>query len=649
MFYLPAVGIFIGIVIAVILLAWWNGDTPPELQDTLAWIGVILGSWTLLLALSGYLIGFKYELPLFILFLLLWIWPWKSTFAERWKSLQFHAQQFLHFIRSLRGVEIILSIYLFFIFALTFIFCLVPPSGNDYDSLVYHLAAPMQYLMAGGIHALPYDHHSFFPFTMEMLYLCGLQLSGPVLAKLFHWLMLPLSCFALIAMGNQLKSRRSGLWAAAIFVSLPLVLFEATTAYIDLGIVFFALLAFLCFFNWLQDHEIHQLTSCGIFCGFCLGVKYSGIFIAFFIGLWLLGTMAKRRQWQFAGIGFFLLWMILSGGFWYAKNAVLTGNPVYPFAYSIFGGKGWTKQMAVAYDADQHEFGYGRKPLDWAMLPWRVSMAPLNDISVSNSGVALAPQPFWPFSGDILTPQTGVANGRFEVIGLLTQSLFGPLLLALCLPLIFVKRKPQIVGFALWSFVFFFVLWAIGSQQLRYLLAPAALLCLAAGWMVDYSWNRSAILKWTTTGAVIISCIFAPYYFCFQSRQTLPVILGQMTPENYLLHSFAGYDAMQWANANTPKDAVYAIYGEPRCFYLHKKYFWADDPHNNFIDYPNIKTGKELMAALKKQGAAYILWNTTPARNGGVFGPPGQMQQAVDASLVEEMYQANGYKIYKIK
>jgi len=245
MFYLPAVGIFIGIAIAVILLAWWNNNTSPGLQSTLIEIGELLGVLALVLALLGYFNEFRYGIHIIIPILLILFF----NFKKRWNSLKLHACSTFHSLRSLRGVEIILSIYLFFIFALTFIFCLVPPSGNDYDSLVYHLAAPMQYLMAGSIHALPYDHHTFFPFTMEMLYLCGLQLSGPVLAKLFHWLMLPLSCFALIAIGNQLKSRRSGMWAAAIFVSLPLVLFEATTAYIDLGLVFFALLAFLCFFN----------------------------------------------------------------------------------------------------------------------------------------------------------------------------------------------------------------------------------------------------------------------------------------------------------------------------------------------------------------------------------------------------------------
>src|SRR5690606_12704301 len=150
-----------------------------------------------------------------------------------------------------------------------------------------------------------------------------------------HWLMLPLSCLLLMAMGNQLNAHRSGLWAAAILTALPLVLFEATTAYIDLGLVFFSLLAFLCLFNWLENRQMRWIIWCGIFCGLCLGVKYSGAVIALWIGLWLLGTMAKRRQWQPAGIAIFVFAILLTSGFWYTKNIIQTHNPVYPFAYSI--------------------------------------------------------------------------------------------------------------------------------------------------------------------------------------------------------------------------------------------------------------------------------------------------------------------------
>jgi hypothetical protein len=71
---------------------------------------------------------------------------------------------------------------------------------------------------------------------MEMLFLLGLALQGPVLAKLFHWLMLPLCCFALIALGRRHLTTRAGLFGAALFASIPLVQSEATTAYVDLGL-----------------------------------------------------------------------------------------------------------------------------------------------------------------------------------------------------------------------------------------------------------------------------------------------------------------------------------------------------------------------------------------------------------------------------
>ncbi len=152
---------------------------------------------------------------------------------------------------------------------------------------MYHLAAPAQYLRHGKIVELPYDHHTYFPFTMEMLFLWGMAMKGPVLAKLFHWLMLPLSCGALIAIGKRHFSRRVGLFAAALFASIPLVQAEASTAYIDLGLTAFTLLAYLCFLNWKTTGEKSWLLWCGAFCGFCLGTKYLGALTFGWLGFWV--------------------------------------------------------------------------------------------------------------------------------------------------------------------------------------------------------------------------------------------------------------------------------------------------------------------------------------------------------------------------
>jgi hypothetical protein len=363
------------------------------------------------------------------------------------RSLIPTGKSIVHKLYSLRGVNLLLVVYLSVVFLVTFALTLAPPNGADYDSLTYHLAAPAQYLRAGGIVELPYDHHTYFPFTMEMLFLLGLALQGPVLAKLFHWLMLPLCCFALIALGRRHLTTRAGLFGAALFASIPLVQSEATTAYVDLGFTAFVLLAFLCFANWLSSHESEESSSVtnggwwlawsGVFCGFAIGTKYLGFLTFGWLGLWALGTMLRRRNFQFKPLLLFAVYAIVLGGGWYVRNWLWTGNPVYPFAYEIFGGRGWTAQMAADYTRDQAAYGFGRSPSDWLWLPWRFAMAPLNIGVLNGQPVGL---PLWPF---LNVPPNNSMGGKFEVNALLLTSIVGPPLLAFGAPLLFAKRKPS--------------------------------------------------------------------------------------------------------------------------------------------------------------------------------------------------------------
>jgi hypothetical protein len=105
---------------------------------------------------------------------------------------------------------------------------------------------------------------------------------------------------------------------------------------------------------------------------------------------------------------------------------------------------------------------------------------------------------------------------------------------------------------------------------------------------------------------------------------------------------------MRWASTNTPPNARFAVYGEPRCFYLERDYFWADDPHNNLIDYGKLRSGDDLVQALRGLGTTHVLWNAEPGTNGGFGGPPELIKEAISRERLVLQHEARGYRIYSI-
>lgn len=227
--YLPDAALFLGLILGLVIAGWCiSSPARSSFEAALvpgaaflgfyAWLIWIVGSvWRLLPA-------FWCVLP----------WPLLAVLVV-WKrqNLVHHARKTLRALRSLGAPDATLAFCLGALFALAFMFCLAPPAGADYDSLTYHLAVPAHYLRAGKVIELPYDHHSYFPMSLEMLFALGLWARGAVFAKLFHWLMLPLGALALVAIGKRAASARGGLLGACLFASTPLILQEATTAYIS--------------------------------------------------------------------------------------------------------------------------------------------------------------------------------------------------------------------------------------------------------------------------------------------------------------------------------------------------------------------------------------------------------------------------------
>ncbi len=231
------------------------------------------------------------------------------------------------------------------LFACLFLRAVCPPT--DGDALSYHLTAGFRYLQAGEFAFLPTLVHTNWPLGVEMLFawLVGLTPSAP--AAIAHFalgIVAVLSCYLL---GRRLSGPFAG--AAAIVLLLLYRGFwgEMVLAYIDLGMAAFATLAVLALVASAQDSErsARWRTLSALLAGLAATTKLNGVWvilsIAIVIALGSSVTNENPRQrilaaLKFAGIGGFVVLP------WFLRTWALTGNPLYPAFYSIFGGREWT-------------------------------------------------------------------------------------------------------------------------------------------------------------------------------------------------------------------------------------------------------------------------------------------------------------------
>ncbi len=650
MFYLLDAALFLGFF--ALLLVFGLATTSPARPIVHALVfapAAFLGAWATLFYLAG-VAGFFQPLPFWIGALLLLL----GCVALKRANLQINARRLLGSLRSSSALERALIGYVAFVAGLMFVLSLVPPSAADYDSLAYHLAVPAQWLRDGRVSELRFDHHSYFPFVGEMFYALALGVRGAVFAKLFHWAMLLFGALALCCIGRKAGGKTAGLWAAALFVSLPMAQAESTTAYVDLTFSAFAWAAIALFGEalWNEDDAKARRANwlgCGAFCGLSLGSKYFGWLILGFLGLWLLAdcvrSSEKQRWTRLAWIG---VPALLLGGFWYARNWAWTGNPVFPFAFELFGGRGWTSEMAAAYNADQAHFGFGKSPLDLVLLPFRLGTSPLN-IGVANG--QLKGLLFWPFDAST-TVGTG-QSGFFDVtiVDVLFAVFPGPVLLALGVPALLARKKSALVGFLAWMFGFLWLFWAISSQQVRYLFPALGILCVLSGWFLATRLPRFPLASRVAGLCLALWFGFSPCVALWRARGNFAVLSGAQTPDDYLRRTFAGFEAMQWMNDHTPTSSRVAVYGDTREFYLKRAYFYADDAHNNLVAYETIQTPAQLANALKSLGATHVLVNRNAAQNGGAYGPPQPLfDEAVKEGKLRLLFSSRrGFEVYELK
>ncbi|MBC7288999.1 MAG: glycosyltransferase family 39 protein, partial [Armatimonadetes bacterium] len=253
--------------------------------------------------------------------------------------------------------------------AITFLAALGPSDGRDWDGLSEHLAQAKTYLRHHRVEPLWWDHHSHFPAAVVMLYCLGMAFGGQGAAKLFHWGFGVLSLLALWRFSRRHLRTASGGPGAWVLATTPLFGWLATVGYVDLAAVFYSIMACDGVLAWLSERRREDFLQAAVMAGCGMTAKAQGLF-TFGVLLIFMGSFVLRQKCRVRELLAFSAIALAIAAPWYIKSWVVTGNPVYPFAYGIFGGKHWSSEQARHYAYHHASFGYGKLPPEDEWQKW---------------------------------------------------------------------------------------------------------------------------------------------------------------------------------------------------------------------------------------------------------------------------------------
>lgn len=248
--------------------------------------------------------------------------------------------------------------------------CLVPP--HQYDSLVYHLKLPQEYLRVGRLHVPEGLVYSHFPQNGEMLFTLSLLLGSDILAQMYVWLATVLTVLWLLTFGRRLTP--AAVWAAALVATHSSVLVMSSTTYVEPLVMLWCTAAILTFESSEAGGKKGLLFLSAAFTGLALGAKYYAGLTAVILLARLIyrGRLREGALFTLVVTAFFAPWLV--------KNAVMVGNPVFPFFHKLFPATslGWTAEQADGYFQVLSEFGHAQGWLrDLARLPVLLFRNPL--------------------------------------------------------------------------------------------------------------------------------------------------------------------------------------------------------------------------------------------------------------------------------
>jgi len=450
------------------------------------------------------------------------------------------------------------------------------------DALVYHLAVPAKHIEAGRLVWIDGNFFSAFPQNVEMLFTWGLLLRDDSLAQWFHWLLGAGAGLAVSGLARRIRSGAPRLLAAALFGTIPTVMLIAGWAYVDLGVVLFATLSTSLFLCWLEEPAMRWATVSAAFAGAAAGCKYTGGFQGILVAAGVLLVLLLRRE----PLRRALLQSALAAGVvglvacpWWIRNSIEAGNPLYPFAFGIFGGRSWDAERAQVLSQFLAQWGGQGGLWEALSLPWRLTFSARF------------------FSEDSFDGMVGAAFFMGAPLVVLTFLRGSMALRAGC-------------AFALAHALF----WVQTTQQVRFLLpalATGAALISASLPPPERQGTGVRVLRAGMLLACTANVVLASLHFAHHNP--LPVVLGLEPRGSYLRREIpcGDYPVFEAIERTLPPDSYILLGSTGNPGFLVKRRYYADALFENRTlgaILAEAADGAAAHAALRERGFTHLLF-----------------------------------------
>lgn len=431
----------------------------------------------------------------------------------------------------------------FFVLVTASVFVMALAPSITHDAMVYHLNIPRVYANAHAIVPIPYNLFSNTFLNLEMLYLIALLIDDFILANLIHF-SLGVSAMALtFAFARRTLGRTTAVLAVFIFFFNPLVLNEMAIAYVDLGMVFYFLLALVCLWRWKEEDDRRWFLIACVFAGFFAGFKYTSLHGLVSIGamIAIFGLLSERRGLKTAFKNLATYGLVTSAFVlpYLIKNHIFTGNPVYPLMYEQFDGRWLFPQQVERMLAYVNAHGMGRDFPKMLLLPWNITVH-------GNAGFK-----------------------NFDAV-------ITPLWLLFLAPLLFIRPKPPVVRVAGLLCAIYFVSWAASTHITRYLMPVFPLFSMLSAHGISAIWKRATehanylsmlVKAGTVTACGLVWLLFSYPYLLYVPSEFGPVVWGNQTREEFLATKVPHYSVFEYINETLPANARLVFFWDNRGFF----------------------------------------------------------------------------------